>query len=92
MNHKSTIWLLRKIEHARDLGLIDDYQLVNLCEIDSFLTIHFHPETPLAVKERLAGHIRQCYDDIVSIRFNKTSKVMVVQYVDWETLPNKVAF
>lgn len=92
MNFRSAHWLLRKIEHARDLGLIEDFTIVNKCEIDSFLTINFHPKTPIATKNRLAEHIKTSYEDIVELTFHKGSDCLIVQYIDWDILPTKIAF
>jgi hypothetical protein len=92
MNFRSTTWLLKKIEHARELGLIKDFTIVNTCEIDSFLTIHFHKNTPIETKHRLAEHIKLSYDDVVRLSFQKYNQDLIIQYVDWETIPNKIAF
>lgn len=92
MNYKSTRWLLRKVEHARDLGLIKDFTIVNTCEVDSFLTIMFYPKTPLITKKKLAAHIADSYEDVVKVVFQKASQTLVVQYIDWEILPTKIAF
>jgi hypothetical protein len=92
MNYRSTRWLLRKVEHARDLGLIEDFTIVNRCEIDSFLTIMFYPKTPIMTKKKLAAHIAESYEDIVHVRFQKGTQTLVVQYIDWEILPTKIAF
>jgi hypothetical protein len=92
MNFRSPVWLLRKIEHARELGLIEDFNIVNKCEVDSFLTIKFHPKTPEETKHKLAKHIESSYEDIVHLTLHNVSESLIVQYIDWDILPTKVAF
>lgn len=84
--------LISKIDCAKELGLIEDFTLVNRCEVDAYITIIFHAKTPAETKRKLAEHIQNTYEDIINIRFTKCGDTFLVKYDDWETLPDKVAF
>jgi hypothetical protein len=93
MTHKFPIrYLISKIEIAKEIGLIQDFTLTNKCEIDSYITIYFHSQTPTETKTRLADHIQKNYDDVINIRYEKDSAIFLVKYDDWDLLPEKVAF
>ena len=77
---------------AKEQNLIVELANYTMGEIYSYIIVTFTPCTKTDTKYRLAKHITDHYDDVITAKFSATKNRLYVEYDDWETLPKHVAF